>query len=115
MSLGICDSVMFLGYRKDVNELMQAMDVFVMPSIYEGFPIACLEAQTAGLRCVISDSITREIIATKNCTMISLGAPKQDWVDAICQDSEERRFEPEMMRFDSTEMVRKIEELLFEQ
>ena len=109
ISLGISDSVMFMGYSENVNELMQAMDVFVMPSIHEGFPIACLEAQATGLRCIISDSVTREIVATKHCTMISLDAPKQDWVDAICQNPEERRFELGMTRFDSAEMVRKIE------
>ena len=43
--LGLEDDVIFTGVRSDVNELMQAMDVFVMPSLYEGFPVTMVEAQ----------------------------------------------------------------------
>ena len=50
-------NVLLLGARSDVNELMQAMDVFVFPSLYEGLPLTMIEAQAAGLPCVISDSI----------------------------------------------------------
>ena len=55
--LGISRSVLFLGVRSDVPDLMQAMDAFLMPSIYEGLPLVLVEAQAAGLPCLISDSI----------------------------------------------------------
>lgn len=55
--LGIAESVMFLGIRSDVPRLMQAMDCFVMPSLYEGLPMVLVEAQAAGLPCLISDVI----------------------------------------------------------
>lgn len=55
--LGIADSVKFLGVRSDVPRLMQAMDCFVMPSLYEGLPMVLVEAQAAGLPCLISDVI----------------------------------------------------------
>lgn len=58
------DRVIFTGVRSDVNELMQVMDVFAFPSIYEGLPVTLIEAQAAGLPCIISDSITDEVCIT---------------------------------------------------
>lgn len=60
----LVDRVIFTGVRSDVNELMQVMDVFAFPSIYEGLPVTLIEAQVAGLPCVISDSITDEVCIT---------------------------------------------------
>ena len=54
-TLGIAEHVRFLGVRSDVAELMQAMDVFVFPSLYEGLPVTMVEAQAASLPCIISD------------------------------------------------------------
>ena len=62
--LGIKESVVFTGVRSDVNDLMQAMDVFVLPSLYEGFPLTMVEAQTSGLPCVISDKVPMECAVT---------------------------------------------------
>ena len=59
-SLGVYGSVRFLGVRSDVAALMQAMDAFLMPSVYEGLPLVLVEAQAAGLPCLISDSIPRD-------------------------------------------------------
>lgn len=55
--LHLTDSVRFLGFRSDVAELLQGMDIFLMPSLYEGFPVTGVEAQAAGLPCVFSDTI----------------------------------------------------------
>ncbi len=59
--LGIEESVMFLGLRKDTPALLMAADVFVMPSLYEGLPLAGIEAQCAGLPCVFTETLTREM------------------------------------------------------
>ena len=56
----ITDKVIFTGVRSDVPDLLSAMDVFVMPSFYEGMPNTVIEAQATGLPCVIADTITRE-------------------------------------------------------
>lgn len=56
-ALGINASVRFLGVRSDVANLMQAMDVFIMPSLYEGLPMVLVEAQSSGLPCLISETI----------------------------------------------------------
>lgn len=57
---GLSERVFFMGVRTDVPELLQCLDVFVFPSRWEGFPVALLEAQAAGIPCVVSDRITRE-------------------------------------------------------
>ena len=62
--LGIAEHVRFLGIRSDVADLMQAMDIFVFPSLYEGLGIALIEAQAAGLPCVVSDTIPKEAYLT---------------------------------------------------
>lgn len=76
---GISDRVLFLGVRSDVNELYQAMDVFVMPSRYEGLPVVGVEAQFAGLPCVFSDRITQEIKLSSRASFLSLSLPPQQW------------------------------------
>lgn len=58
--LNIEQAVLFLGKRTDVDKLYQAMDLFVLPSRFEGMPITLVEAQTSGLKCLCSDTITRE-------------------------------------------------------
>jgi glycosyltransferase involved in cell wall biosynthesis len=58
--LGIGDKVSFIGLRKDVPELLGALDAFVLPSLYEGLGIVLIEAQAAGVPCLISESVPRE-------------------------------------------------------
>lgn len=77
--LGMEDKVIFLGSRTDVSELLQAGDVFVFPSFYEGFPGAVLEAEAAGLPCLISDSITSEVSLTPEIKMLSLTQTALEW------------------------------------
>lgn len=59
--LGITDNVILLGSRTDVNELLNAFDVFILPSLFEGLPIVLIEAQANGLNCIVSDRIAREV------------------------------------------------------
>jgi glycosyltransferase involved in cell wall biosynthesis len=58
--LGIADKVKLLGFRDDISDLMQTADIFLLPSRYEGLPGAAIEAQIAGLPCLLSDTITKE-------------------------------------------------------
>lgn len=60
-TLGLAEKVRFLGIRSDIDRLLQAFDVFVFPSHHEGLPVTLIEAQGAGLPCVISDHITTEV------------------------------------------------------
>lgn len=76
-------SVSILGKRSDVNELLQAADFFVFPSFHEGFPGAVLEAQTAGLPCLISDTITKEVMITDGVKSMSLSSSPKLWAELI--------------------------------
>lgn len=82
-SLGLSDSVLFLGSRGDVNRVLQAMDVFLFPSLYEGLPLSIIEAQAAGLPCIISDNVPDECIKTDRVFRYSLGEPADFWADKI--------------------------------
>lgn len=64
VQLGLRDKVVFTGLRKDITNLLFAMDVFIFPSIHEGLPITLVEAQSSGLKCYISDNITSEVCLT---------------------------------------------------
>ena len=81
-NLNIRDSVILLGVRNDVPELLMAMDVFVLPSLYEGLPVVCVEAQATGLRCILSDRITEEVDCG-NCEFITLKNSVAIWVTHI--------------------------------
>lgn len=89
--LAIVDKVHFLGLRSDVDMLMQAMDLFLMPSTFEGLPFVLIEAQTAGLPCVISDVISKDIALTSLVHYCSLNAPLACWVSAMQKALEEPR------------------------
>lgn len=62
--LGVADKVRFLGYRDDSDYLYNAFDCFALPSLYEGLPLVAVEAQRAGLRCLLSTAITPEVALT---------------------------------------------------
>ncbi len=81
--LGVEDKVKMLVNRDDVPELMNAMDVFVLPSRYEGFGIVLIEAQIVGLPCVVSDNVPKAVYQSKNITCLSLNDPVESWVKAL--------------------------------
>lgn len=82
---GISDSVRFLGKRSDVSELYQAMDVFVLPSLFEGVPVVGIEAQFAGLPCFFSDKVPGEVAFTQDCEFIELQKSAKQWANRILQ------------------------------
>lgn len=77
------DAVIFTGMRTDVNRLLMAMDLFLFPSKWEGLPVSVVEAQAAGLPCVISESVTNEVCITDLVERIDLNAPTEEWANAI--------------------------------
>ena len=110
--MGIQSSVFLLGNRSDVNDLLQAGDVFCFPSLYEGLPGAVLEAQAAGLPCIISDTITQEVIVLKTTKMLSLKAGTEVWKKEIVKATEISRRDTydEMVRagFDIQNLVKEL-------
>ncbi|MBT2758420.1 glycosyltransferase family 1 protein [Mesobacillus foraminis] len=61
LEYGVEDKVRFLGTRSDVHKLLQAIDLFMFPSLYEGLPVTAIEAQGAGLPCLLANTITTEV------------------------------------------------------
>ncbi|WP_444659805.1 glycosyltransferase family 1 protein [Caproiciproducens sp. R2] len=87
IQLGLEDSVILTGVRMDTAELYQAMDVFVFPSLFEGLGIVSIEAQAAGLRCIVSDVIPHEALITDLIEPMSLQASPLEWAKKILKYS----------------------------
>lgn len=82
--LKLNDRVSLLGIRTDVNKIISIFDVFMLPSLFEGMPNVLIEAQAGALKCLASDSITREIDMGMNLIkFISLNEPMEMWVNQI--------------------------------
>ena len=84
--LNLDDSVKFLGQRNDANELYQAFDVFLLPSLYEGLPVVGVEAQAAGLLCYLSDDMTKETKVLDITKFMSLNNTPEEWANNILDD-----------------------------
>ena len=82
-ALALEDRVLFLGQMANVNEWYQAMDCFVLPSLFEGLPVVGIEAQAAGLPCCFSDRVTDEVLLSPNAHRIPLEASNGDWAKEI--------------------------------
>lgn len=85
-NLNLEKSVKFLGQRSDVNELYQAMDAFVLPSLYEGLPLVGVEAQAAGLPCFFSTEVTKETKVLETTKLIELTEGPQKWASIILKE-----------------------------
>lgn len=82
-SAGLEDCVRFLGLRNDVSDLYNIMDVFLLPSWYEGLPVVAVEAQANGLSCIFSDCVTDEARLTSHAMFLPLEQGPEQWADVI--------------------------------
>ena len=81
--LGLNESVRFLGQRKDIDKLYQAMDLFLFPSLYEGLGMVAVEAQVSGLPCVVSTEIPEIAKVTEKITFVNLENKIETWTEII--------------------------------
>lgn len=108
--LGLEDKYRILSGRKDINELLAAMDVFVFPSIFEGFPIALLEAQSAGLRCIASANCPESVFRTEKCIPMPIENPRK-WAEAALDPECRQENTKSLDEYDMKREIRKLERL----
>jgi len=93
IKLNLQDKIIFLGNRNDVNELYQAMDVFVLPSLYEGLPVVLVETQISGLPSIISDRITKETKFTDLVNFLQINKNPVIWAEKILSKQNINRYD----------------------
>lgn len=109
----LTDKVIFLGFRTDMHDVYQLFDLFFMPSLYEGLPYALVEAQAAGLPCLISDAITEDSIATENVARCGLSDPPEVWAQKMERmlQSFQRKDTYEVMKNKGWDISTEVQEL----
>lgn len=97
---GLKEKVFFMGVRENVEDFLSSMDVFLFPSLFEGLPFTLVEAQTNGLPCVVSDTITTEAFLGGNqVRTLSLKESKDRWAGAVLEcTGQGRKSEQELRR-----------------
>lgn len=90
-SLGIQEKVKMLGARNDVPDLLKAADCFLFPSKWEGLPVTVVEAQAAGLPCLVSDTITRDVNVTGTVCNLPIDRGIDPWINKMIKMSFERK------------------------
>lgn len=117
-ALNLEDKVSFLGMRRDISEILQAVDVLILPSLHEGLPITLVEAQAAGVPCVVSDTVSKEAKLTDLVSFVSLEAPVEDWTDQIlkykgyCKESHKTELEEKGFGID--QLKKKVDSILMD-
>lgn len=91
--LGIQDKVFFLGKISNVDVLLSAIDVMILPSLYEGMPLVVLESQAEGVPCVLSDTVTKECKICDFVNFLSLSEKAENWAKVIINMKEINRME----------------------
>ena len=108
---GIKGKVVFAGQRADVERMYKAMDVFMLTSFYESNSIVTVEAQCAGVRCVVADSIPSSVVVSDLVNRISLGAPAGVWIDAIDDRVPHDRITGDLMKYSIQNGINELREV----
>ena len=115
---GLANAVRLLGRRDDVNKIMQAADVLVMPSFFEGLTVVGIEAQASDLPLLLSDTVTKELELLPSTQFISLEAGPTAWAEAIVnskQHNRQSRYEElKVAGYDIENETERVEKLLLD-
>lgn len=84
--LGMQEHILCYGWREDIPDFLQVMDIFCLPSKFEGLPISVVEAQAAGLRCLVSDTVSKEVNITGRVDFLPL--EEKCWEKALAEAAE---------------------------
>lgn len=108
---GLKSRVIILEHRSDVPEILQLLDMFIFPSILEGFGIAVIEAQAAGVKCIVSDAVPQSVYLTKNIMCLSLSQSAEVWADCITSFSNNVPQYSSLESYDICAEIRKLEQV----
>ena len=108
---GLEKSVLILSNRTDVPQLLKAMDVFIFPSKYEGFPVSLVEAIASGLKCVVSNCIPGDAFISDLVIPLGLADSLNTWCDAILDSKRRGPYKERLEEYDIKSSVRKLERL----
>lgn len=112
--LGIENKTVFFGQRNDVSEFYRAMDVFLLPSFFEGFPVVIAEAAAADLPCLVSDTVTKTVAVADNILMLGISEAPSAWASKIAEFKDySRRDNTQLIinsGFDIDDQAAKLEE-----
>lgn len=115
--LGLSEKVIFTGNQAKIWQFYQAMDYFVFPSVFEGLPGSVIEAQAAGLRCLVSDGVTPECVITPLAAQMSLEEGAKKWAARVLEERHyPRQVQTEAIKkagFDIEEQVRMLDTIYF--
>jgi glycosyltransferase EpsF len=112
---GIQNAVIFMGQQESAELFYQAMDCFILPSYYEGFPFVLVEAQMNGLRCIVSDKISKTVNISGGVLFLSLERSAKEWAETILEFGQSRLSENQIKKvcdsYDLEKETKKIEKL----
>ena len=113
---GMQDRVHLVGAVDNVNEWMSAVDCLLMPSLFEGLPFVLVEAQAAGLPCVVSSAVSEEANISGELQYVSLDKPLGVWEDAVIRAANSPRYDAERKLIDAgysiEDSAREVAELI---
>ena len=107
---GLEGKVLFLGNRSDIYNVLKSSDVFVFPSLYEGFGIAVLEAEASGLPIVVSDKVPENVCVASNIKRISLCDDIEKWCEAVaeCENTKADVLCDDIYKFDIKNVIKEL-------
>lgn len=105
------NSTLILSHRTDIPRLLKAMDVFLLPSLYEGFPVSLIEALCAGKRCVVSKNVPEEAFVSDLVIPIDISESIDNWVDAVLDGKRRSSYQNRLDEYDIKTTVRRLEKI----
>ncbi|WP_373472239.1 glycosyltransferase family 1 protein [Carnobacterium alterfunditum] len=109
INLGLQSKVSFLGLRDDIPQLLKSMDVFLMPSLYEGLPISAVEAQAANLKIVLSTEVSKETVLSENVHFVSLEETPEKWSEKVLEEPFENNPNEDLFLYDMRKTAIQLE------
>ena len=114
-SAAISDKVIFMGYVNNTVDIMQAIDIMILPSLFEGLPLIAIESQALGIPILVSDTITQEVVLTDLCSTLPIDNPKLWAYEIISKFGKNKyidyRARIKELGYDSSVAIKKIENI----